>query len=191
MSVYEIILLAVALAMDAFAVSVSKGLCMPKINYMHTAIIALFMGAFQALMPTIGWILGKGFNNIISDYDHWIAFILLGFIGGKMIYESITDEDKTECKSQNILDIKELVILAFATSIDALATGVTFAVLKVNILLSVLLIGIITYLICFVGVMIGNRFGIKYKSKAEIAGGIILILFGLKILLEHTGIINI
>ena len=191
MSVYEIILIAVALSMDAFAVSVCKGLCMRKINYIHTAIIALFMGVFQALMPTIGWLLGKGFASFIAEYDHWIAFILLGFIGGKMIYESLTDNQEPECKIQNILDLKELFILAVATSIDAMATGVTFAVLEVNIVASALIIGMITYAICFIGVMIGNRFGTKYKSKAEITGGIVLILFGIKILLEHLGILNI
>lgn len=191
MSIYEIILIAIALAMDAFAVSICKGLCMRKINYMHTAIIAMFMGVFQALMPAIGWVLGKGFENYISDYDHWIAFVLLAFIGGKMIYESLTDNQQTECDVRGILDIKELFLLAVATSIDAMATGVTFAVLEVKILVPVLIIGAITYIICFSGVMIGNKFGTKYKSKAEIAGGIVLILFGLKILLEHLGIINI
>lgn len=191
MSIYEIILIAVALSMDAFAVSICKGLCMRKINYMHTAIIALFMGVFQALMPVIGWVLGKGFENYISDYDHWIAFVLLAFIGGKMIYESLTDNEETKCSVHGILDIKELFLLAIATSIDAMATGVTFAVLEVKIIVPALIIGVITYIICFMGVMIGNRFGTKYKSKAEIAGGIVLVLFGLKILLEHLGIINI
>ena len=191
MSIYEIILIAIALAMDAFAVSICKGLCMRKINYMHTAIIAMFMGVFQALMPAIGWVLGKGFENYISDYDHWIAFVLLAFIGGKMIYESLPDNEETECSVHGILDIKELFLLAIATSIDAMATGVTFAVLEVKIIVPALIIGVITYIICFMGVMIGNRFGTKYKSKAEIAGGIVLVLFGLKILLEHLGIINI
>ncbi len=189
MSIYEILILAVALAMDAFAISVCKGLAMHKINYTHTAIIALFMGFFQALMPTIGWLLGSGFQSFIQEFDHWIAFVLLAFIGGKMIYECLTNKDEQECKKESILDVKELFILAIATSIDALATGVTFAFLKVNIVLSVILIGCITYVICFCGVIIGNKFGIKYKSKAEIAGGIALVLLGLKILLEHTAII--
>ena len=164
---------------------------MRKINYIHTAIIALFMGVFQALMPVIGWVLGKGFENYISDYDHWIAFVLLAFIGGKMIYESLTDNEETECNVHGILDIKELFLLAIATSIDAMATGVTFAVLEVKIIVPALIIGVITYIICFMGVMIGNRFGTKYKSKAEITGGIVLVLFGLKILLEGLEIINI
>lgn len=189
MSIYEILILAVALAMDAFAVSVCKGLAMKKINYTHTAIIALFMGFFQALMPIIGWLLGSGFQNIIREFDHWIAFVLLAFIGGKMVLESLHDNQETNCKKESILDVKELFVLAIATSIDALATGITFAFLQVNIVMSALLIGVITYVICFFGVIIGNKFGAKYKSKAEIAGGIVLILLGLKILLEHTGII--
>ena len=128
MSIYEIILIAVALSMDAFAVSICKGLCMRKINYIHTAIIALFMGVFQALMPVIGWVLGKGFENYISDYDHWIAFVLLAFIGGKMIYESLTDNEETECSVHGILDIKELFLLAIAIHNlpEGIAAGVGF-----------------------------------------------------------------
>ncbi len=186
MSIYEILILAVALAMDAFAISVCKGLAMYKINYRHTAIIALFMGFFQAIMPAIGWIFGIGFQSVIQKFDHWVAFVLLAFIGGKMIYECLHSKEQQTCKNESILDVKELFVLAVATSIDALATGVTFAFLQVNLLLAVLLIGCITYVICFLGVIIGNKFGIKYKSKAEIAGGVALILLGLKILLEHT-----
>ncbi len=191
MSIYEIIILAVALSMDAFAVSVCKGLSMKNINYSHTAIIALFMGFFQALMPTLGWLLGSTFQSAIQQFDHWIAFVLLSFIGGKMIYESLMEkEEQCECKKQSILDIKQLFILAVATSIDALAAGITFAFLMEprSVIFSVVLIGSITFAICYAGVMIGNKFGIKYKSKAEITGGIVLILLGIKILLEHTGI---
>ncbi len=192
MSALELIILAVALAMDAFAVSICKGLCMRKVNYRHSIIICLVFGFFQALMPTIGWLLGTRFSIYITEFDHWIAFGLLAFIGGKMIYECISDNDQATCKIENILDIKEIIILAIATSIDALAAGITLALFpQMNIIYSVSLIGIITFVICFAGVIIGNKFGIKYKSKAEISGGIVLILLGIKILLEHLGIITL
>lgn len=186
MSIWEIFLVAVGLSMDAFAVAVCKGLKMPKINPKQTALIALFFGGFQGLMPLIGYFLGKQFEEYIVSVDHWITFVLLGFIGGKMIYESFKKDDDEEDKP---FSIKELFVLAIATSIDALAVGITFAFLKVNIAISVTFIGVITFILSAIGVFIGHKFGEKYKSKAEFAGGLILILIGLKILLEHLEII--
>ncbi len=188
MSIVEVILIAVGLAMDAFAVSVCKGLKMRKIDYRYTFIIALFFGGFQALMPLIGWFAGKQFEAYITSIDHWIAFVLLAFIGGKMIYEAITECDGGDNSIQ--YDFKEITMLAIATSIDALAVGISFAFLQVEIFSSVALIGIITFALSVVGVMVGNRFGVKFKSKAEIAGGVILILIGLKILLEGIGLMT-
>ena len=182
-------LLAVGLSMDAFAVSVCKGLCMPKINRSYTFLIGLFFGGFQALMPLIGWILGKQFERYIVDYDHWIAFALLSLIGGNMIYEAISDKDEA-CPVIRV-NIKELFLLAIATSIDALAVGVTFAFLNANIWISILLIGCTTFILSIAGVLIGHKFGSRYKQKAELAGGIILIMIGLKILLEHLGVLNL
>lgn len=187
MNVWEIFLVAVGLSMDAFAVAVCKGLKMPKINPKQTGIIALFFGGFQALMPLIGYFLGKQFEQYIVSIDHWITFILLGIIGGKMIYESFKkDED-----NNGGFSIKEIFVLAIATSIDALAVGITFAFLQVNIAISVSLIGIITFVLSGFGVFIGHKFGEKYKSKAEFTGGLILILIGLKILLEHLEILPV
>ena len=190
MSFQEIFLIGVGLSMDAFAVALCNGLNMKKVNYVHTVIIALFFGGFQAVMPLLGWFLGKNFESYIKSMDHWIAFALLVYIGGKMAYEAIKgdDEDETSAKGDK-LDLKELTIMAIATSIDALAVGITFAFLQVSIVSSVTIIGITTFVLSIIGVMIGNRFGMKFKSKAEIAGGIILILIGLKILLEHLGIL--
>lgn len=191
MGFVELFLIGVGLSMDAFAVSICKGLNMKKINYKHALIIGGFFGGFQALMPLLGWALGSQFEQYIESVDHWIAFILLAFIGGKMVYESIKGgDDDEESSHQDKLDIKELFMLAVATSIDALAVGVTFAFLEVSILPSITLIGITTFVISVGGVVIGNRFGSKYKNKAEIAGGIILILIGLKILLEGVGILK-
>ena len=189
MGIIELILIAIGLSMDAFAVAVCKGLCMRKINYKHTLIIALFFGGFQAIMPLIGWILGKQFEQYITSVDHWIAFGLLVLIGGKMIWEVFKgEEEEAACSYVEKLDLKELFILAIATSIDALAVGITFAFLKVNIWMPISLIGVTTFGLSMVGVIIGNKFGEKYKSKAELAGGIILILIGFRILLEHLGI---
>lgn len=188
----ELLLIGVGLAMDAFAVSVCKGLAMKKASFKNAAVIGLFFGGFQALMPFIGWLLGTRFEKYIVSFDHWIAFVLLGFIGGKMIAEAVKpDEDEeTEEKSGFTLDIKELLVLAVATSIDALAVGITFAFLNYPIGEAVSIIGVTTFVISFAGVYIGNLFGAKYKNKAELAGGIILVLIGVKILLEHLGIIN-
>lgn len=188
----EIFLIGVGLSMDAFAVSVCKGLRMKKINKSHTFVIALFFGGFQSLMPFLGWLLGTRFEKYITSIDHWIAFFLLALIGGKMIYEVFRgDNEEENIEMDKPLDIKELLILAIATSIDALAVGITFAFLDYPVLQSVIIIGITTFVISTAGVVIGNIFGSRYKSHAELAGGIILVLIGLKILLEHLGIINL
>lgn len=184
MSIAELILLSLGLAMDAFSVSVCKGLSMKKIDYKGAAATALFFGVFQGIMPLIGYFLGSRFEKFISTYSHWIAFILLGFIGGKMILEVIKGSDDEESILEYKLDIKELFILAVATSIDALAVGVIFAAQKTNLLVSVSVIGGITFAVCLIGVIIGNRFGSKYEKKAELAGGIVLILIGAKLLID-------
>ena len=190
MGFIELFLIAISLSMDAFAVAICKGLNMRKLNYKHTFIIATFFGGFQGLMPLIGWFLGKQFAQYITNFDHWIAFILLAFIGGQMIHEALK-KDNEKCDINENLNIKELFILAIATSIDALAVGITFALIpNTNILTSITLIGIITFVLSIIGVFIGNKFGSKFKSKAELAGGIILILIGTKILFEHLGFIN-
>lgn len=189
MSFIEVLLIGIGLSADAFAVAVCKGLNMRKINYIHALIIALFFGGFQALMPLIGWVLGSSFRIYIENFDHWIAFVLLGFIGGKMIYEALSGGEEG-CGCCDSLDIKEIFIMAVATSIDALAVGITFALVNVNIWGSITLIGLTTFILSANGVVIGNKFGAKYKSKAELAGGVILVLIGLKILFEHLGIIN-
>lgn len=188
MGIIELALIAVALSMDAFAVALCKGLCMRELNYKHAAIIALFFGGFQALMPLIGWALGKQFESYITSVDHWVAFVLLAFIGGRMIRESMHQEE-TPLEACHRLDYRELLLLALATSIDALAVGITFAFLQVSIVPAVLTIGTITLLLSLLGVAIGNKFGTKYKSKAEFAGGLVLILIGIKILIEHLGIL--
>ncbi len=187
MGVLELILIAVGLAMDAFAVSVCKGLSMSKMEWKKAVIIGLYFGGFQALMPLIGYVLGVGFEDKIKSLDHWIAFILLVFIGINMIKEAF----ETKEESNDKIDFKTMIILAIATSIDALAVGVTFAFLNVNIMLAISLIGIITFIISMIGVKIGNVFGDKYETKAELAGGFILIFLGVKILLEHLGILVI
>ena len=187
MGLIELFLIAVWLSMDAFAVSVCKGLAMPKCTFKKAAIVGLWFGGFQALMPAIGYILGAQFQEAIASIDHWIAFVLLALIGGNMIHEAL-DNDEEEADAS--LDVKTMFLLAVATSIDALAIGITFAFLKVNIIPAVCFIGIVTFIISFAGVKIGNVFGARYKNKAEIVGGIILILLGLKILLEHLGFLG-
>lgn len=187
MGVLELILIAVGLAMDAFAVSVCKGLSMSKMEWKKAVIIGLYFGGFQALMPLIGYVLGVGFEDKIKSLDHWIAFVLLVFIGMNMIKEAFEIKEESNDK----IDFKTMIILAIATSIDALAVGVTFAFLNVNIMLAISLIGIITFIISMIGVKIGNVFGDKYETKAELAGGFILIFLGAKILLEHLGILVI
>ncbi len=187
MGLIELFLIAVGLSMDAFAVSVCKGLAMPKCTFKKAAIVGLWFGGFQALMPAIGYILGAQFQEAIASIDHWIAFVLLALIGGNMIHEAL-DNDEEEADAS--LDVKTMFLLAVATSIDALAIGITFAFLKVNIIPAVCFIGIVTFIISFAGVKIGNVFGARYKNKAEIVGGVILILLGLKILLEHLGFLE-
>ena len=183
MSLFELFLIAVGLSMDAFAVSVCKGLAMPKCTVKKAGIVGLWFGGFQAGMPLLGYILGVQFKDLITSIDHWIAFILLGLIGAMMIKESF---EKEEDEADASLSPKTMVVMAIATSIDALAVGISFGVLPdVNITAAVSLIGIITLALCMVGVKIGNVFGAKYKSKAEFAGGIILVLLGTKILIEH------
>lgn len=190
MGFFELFLIAVGLSMDAFAVSICKGLKMQRFNVRHAGVIALAFGGFQALMPVIGWFLGKQFESYITGIDHWIAFALLAVIGGKMAVESFKKEEEDSSKENEKLDVKELLVLAVATSIDALAVGITFAFLQVSIAPAVSLIGVITFVLSALGVFIGHKFGAKFKSKAELAGGIILILIGLKILLEHLGVIS-
>ena len=177
--------------MDAFAVSICKGLGMRKVNKKQALVIGLFFGGFQALMPFVGWLLGSQFEKYITSIDHWIAFILLGIIGGKMIVESVKpDKEDDEVKEMDApLDLKEMFVLAVATSIDALAVGVSLAFLKVNIIPAVSFIGCITFVCSAAGVKIGSLFGDKYQSKAELCGGIILILIGVKILLDGLGIL--
>ena len=186
MGYIEILLTGVALAMDAFAVSICKGIKMKKLMLSHLVIIAIFFGGFQMLMPLIGWLLGSQFVQFIEPIDHWIAFALLAFIGVKMAIESFKKDEEDECGCCNDkLDVKELFILAIATSIDALAVGITFAMYdNVNIVSSISIIGIVTFVICCGGVVIGHKFGAKFKSKAELLGGIVLVAIGLKLLIE-------
>ena len=197
MGIIELLLLSVGLGMDAFAVSVCKGISMKKMDWKKAIIIGLYFGGFQALMPVIGYFLGSAFESLITNIDHWITFILLGIIGGKMIKDSFADESDN-CNDD--VSFKTMFVLAVATSIDALAIGITFACLKIHIVMPVITIGLITFIISVIGVItfilavigtkIGNRFGDKYQNKAELVGGIILVLLGIKILLEHLNIIK-
>ena len=180
----EIILISLGLAMDAFAVAICKGLSIKKIDWKKALIIALYFGFFQAIMPVIGYFLGTTFESFVVQIDHWIAFFLLAFIGGNMIKESFDDELE---KCNDDVSFKTMIILAIATSIDALAVGITFALLRTHLILSVVTIGAITFGISLLGVKIGNKFGNKYQNKAECTGGLLLILLGTKILLEHLG----
>lgn len=188
MGLIDIILIGVGLSMDAFAVSICKGLKMKQIHLRQCFVIALFFGGFQAIMPLIGYALSVHFVEYINAYSHWVAFVLLFIIGANMIRESVGNEEDEECCKATV-DLKELIVLAIATSIDALAVGVTFGTmgdkLKLSIALSVAIIGVTTFLISIIGVFIGNIFGSKYKTKAEIAGGVILICIGIKVVLEH------
>ena len=186
MGALEVVLIAIGLAMDAFAVSICKGLSMKKMNWKKALIIGAYFGIFQGLMPVIGYFLGSTFESLVTKIDHWIAFGLLVFIGVNMLKEAFS-KDSENCNDN--IDFKTMVLLAIATSIDALAVGITFAFLKTNILLAGLSIGIITFVICVIGVKIGSKFGNKYERKAETVGGLILILMGIKILLEHLDIL--
>ena len=186
MGILEIVLTAIGLAMDAFAVSICKGLSMKKMNWKKAIIVGGYFGLFQAGMPIIGYFLGSTFEVYVTSVDHWIAFILLSLIGGNMIKEAFDNEEE---KRNDKVDFKTMIVLAIATSIDALAIGITFAFFDVNLLLAISIIGTITFIISIMGVKIGNKFGDKYQNKAEVVGGLILILLGIKILLEHLGII--
>lgn len=184
MSLIELFILAVGLSMDAFAVSICKGLSLRKIKAKHMCIAGLWFGGFQALMPLIGYFLGSFFSEMIEQYDHWVAFILLAIIGGNMIKESFGKDENVD----SAMDFKSMLLLAIATSIDALAVGVTFAFLQVQIVPAVSFIGVVTFMFSAVGIKIGSLFGTKYRSKAELFGGIVLVLIGLKILLEGIGV---
>ena len=188
MGIGELFILAIGLSMDAFAVAVCKGLAMERISLKNAGIVGLWFGGFQALMPLIGYLLGYSFSDAIQSVDHWIAFALLGLIGLNMIKESRSCETEETC---GCLAFKEMFTMAVATSIDALAVGITFAFLTVDIVPAVSMIGVTTFILSMVGVKVGSVFGAKYKSKAELAGGIILILLGTKILLEHLGVISL
>ena len=183
----ELLLIAVGLSMDAFAVSICKGLSVEKVSPRHAALAGAYFGGFQFLMPVLGYLLGYKFEHLITSVDHWIAFILLAFIGGGMIREAFSKNDE---KLSGDFGFKTMLALAVATSIDALAVGVTFAFLSVNIIPAALAIGATTFVFSAAGIYIGNIFGAKYKSGAELVGGCILILMGLKILLQHMGVIN-
>ncbi|MGN1422006.1 MAG: manganese efflux pump MntP family protein [Oscillospiraceae bacterium] len=188
MGIIELLLLAVGLSMDAFAVSICKGLSVSRLSPKHYLLVGAWFGGFQALMPLIGYFLGSTFEKYIVSFDHWIAFALLALIGGNMIRESLS---KDEEDADGSFGFRSMLLLAVATSIDALAVGVTFALVSdVNIFASVGVIGVTTFLLSAVGLKIGNVFGAKYKSKAELVGGVILVLIGVKILLEHLGVIS-
>lgn len=190
MTLWELFIIAVGLSMDAFAVSICKGLSVKKVTFGHAAVCGGYFGAFQAIMPVIGFVLGVQFKDLITSVDHWIALILLGLIGANMIRESLSKEDeKMNCS----FCFRAMLPLAIATSIDALAVGVTFAIMDIGskIVFAVLFIGVITFILSAIGVKIGNVFGAKFKAKAEFFGGVVLILMGLKIFLEDLGILNL
>ena len=188
MSALELFILAIGLSMDAFAVSICKGLAVKRIDMGKAGIVGLWFGGFQALMPMIGYFLGSRFSNAIQSVDHWVAFILLSLIGANMIREAMS-KDEDAGRDSGSLSFKTMLMLAVATSIDALAAGITFAFLDVDIALAAGMIGCTTCIISMAGAKVGSVFGTKYKSKAELTGGVMLILLGLKILLEHTGIL--
>lgn len=181
MSLIELLFIAMGLSMDAFAVSIGKGLSVCHLRPRHSMSVGLWFGGFQALMPLIGYALGASFASMVSDYDHWIAFVLLGIIGGNMIKEAFSKEEKGDPD----FSFKTMLVMAIATSIDALAIGVSFAFLGVNILTAAIVIGLTTFCFSVAGIRIGNLFGCRYKSKSEFIGGLVLIIIGAKILLEH------
>lgn len=183
MGIVELLIIAVGLSMDAFAVSIGKGLSLRCIKLRHALSVGLWFGGFQALMPLAGYLLGASFASIVADVDHWIAFVLLGVIGGNMIRDSFVKEDD---KHDDNFSVRVMFMLAVATSIDALAVGVSFAFLCVKIIPAVITIGVTTFLFSVAGLKIGNVFGSRYKSKAEFIGGLVLVLMGVKILAEHT-----
>jgi len=188
MDLIELLIIALGVSMDAFAVSICKGLSVCRLRPAHVLLTGLWFGGFQALMPLIGYFVGYSFADFVTSVDHWIAFLLLGIIGGNMLKESFHKDD-CQCDLEPDFSFGTMLALAVATSIDALAVGVSLAFLKVNIWTAVALIGVTTFCFSAVGVVIGKQFGIRYKSKAEFAGGLILVAMGVKILLEHTNII--
>ncbi len=191
MNLLELTLIAIGLSMDAFAVAVCTGLSLQRRSIKKALTVGLYFGIFQAIMPLAGYFLGSQFSDEIAEFDHWIAFILLSFIGGRMLKESFIKEDRNCTERQEIsLGLRTMLPLALATSIDALAVGISFAFLNVRIIPAASLIGLITLLLSLLGVKIGNAFGVRFKQKAELAGGLILILTGFKIILEHTGILT-
>lgn len=189
MSLFELFLIAVGLSMDAFAVAICKGLATGRVKLGQMVIVGLWFGIFQALMPLIGYLLGVNFSTLIQSIDHWIAFILLGLIGANMIREAVGGDEECCNEEDASYSIRAMLPLAIATSIDALAVGVSFAFLSVDIVPAVTFIGVCTFILSAFGVKIGSVFGLRFKMKAEIAGGVILILMGAKILLEHLGLI--
>ncbi len=191
MGFFEIFMIGVGLSMDAFAASVCKGLNMRRMNIKNMLVIGLFFGGFQALMPAVGWVLGKQFENYITSVDQCVPINIKKKIGGKMIYDVFEDKGEDDYgEKTDRVDVKEIFTLAIATSIDALAVGISFAFLQVDIVKAASVIGITTFLLSAAGVAVGNIFGAKYEKKATLAGGIILVLIGLKILLEHTGVLG-
>lgn len=191
MGIVELFLIGVGLSMDAFAVSICKGLSVQRLRWRHYLITGAWFGGFQALMPVIGYLLGSTFEQYITSFDHWVAFVLLTFIGGNMVKEGLSKGDGGEECADASFGAKAMAVLAVATSIDALAVGITLALLPdVQITLAAGLIGATTFVLSAFGLKVGNIFGLRYKNKAELAGGAILILIGLKILLEHLGVIG-
>lgn len=179
-------MIAVGLSMDAFAVSICKGLSVQKVSLRHAACAGLWFGGFQALMPLLGWLLGSRFQAVIERFDHWIAFVLLAFLGVNMLREALKEEECVDCS----FAWRTMLAMALATSIDALAVGVTFAFLRVKILPAVILIGVTTFILSALGVRLGSVFGQRYQKAAQILGGSILLLMGIKILLEHLGVLS-
>ncbi len=195
MQTWELFVIAVGLSMDAFAVAICKGLSVPKVKPAHALITGAWFGGFQGLMPLIGYLLGTSFADMIRSVDHWVAFVLLALIGGNMIRESLSKEEEEEeefdcCKKNDGFGVKSMFPMAVATSIDALAIGVSFAFLSVKIGPAITFIGVITFVLSAIGVVVGNVFGVRFKSKAEMAGGIVLVGMGIKILLEHLGFLG-
>lgn len=190
MGVIDFLLIGIGLSMDAFAVAVCKGLAMPKLNMKQALVIALFFGGFQALMPTIGWLAGTQFAGFVSSVSHWIAFVLLAFIGAKMLWDVFRGDEEEQAEEKEFrLDVKELFLLAVATSIDALAVGISFAFLQVDIVSSASIIGATTFVISLVGVAVGHAFGSRYERPSQVIGGLVLIGIGVKILLEGLGVL--
>lgn len=189
MGFFELAMIGLGLSMDAFAVSLCKGVESRRLTAKRALTVALFFGMFQAGMPLIGWALGRQFEQFITQYDHWVAFILLSVIGGKMIYDAVRGDACCDVKDSSLC-LRDLTLLAIATSVDALAVGITFAFFEMSILTAVGIIGVITFVVCLIGTVLGYQFGARYKNKAELAGGVVLTLIGLKILLEHTGFLQ-